>query len=430
MKKTSAGAGLFLLCYHPFMHIVIIGGGAAGLMSAAAAQETNPQATISLIERNPGLGKKVIISGGGRCNVTTGLFDMRDVLTRYPRGGKFLTSTMRRFPPEWMMQWFEAHGVPLKTEEDLRVFPRSDDGKDVVAVFEKLFRAPNSNVRTLLGQHATGIAKEGDLFVISCRNAEPITADRVILTTGGQAYRQTGSTGDGYAFAESLGHTITPLAPSLNSFFTKESWPKELSGLSITSARLTAPDIQHASYTGPFLFTHRGVSGPAVFALSALVAFEPYDAEHPLRLHIDLFPEENQDKLTARIAKTFFTNSKKSMKTVLGFLVPKALAEVIVKECKIDSDKQAAQATKKDVASCAAWMKKMPLTVIGRGAGDEFVTAGGVDTQEVNPRTMESRICSGLFFAGEILNVDGFTGGFNLQASWATGRVAGENAVA
>ncbi len=397
-------------------------------MAAAATQETNPKATISLIERNPDLGKKVIISGGGRCNVTTGLFDVRDVLTRYPRGSKFLTSAMRRFPPEWTVSWFETHGVPLKTEEDLRVFPRSDDGKDVVAVFERLFRAPDSHVRTLLGKHATGITKEGDHFVISCRNAEPIVADRVILTTGGQAYRQTGSTGDGYAFAESLGHTITPLAPSLNSFFTKEAWPKELSGLSIPNATLTAPDVKHAYYTGPFLFTHRGVSGPAVFALSGLVAFEPYDAQHPLRLHIDLFPEENPDKLTARIAKTFFTNNKKNIKTVLGFLVPKALAAVVVSQLKLDGEKQAAQATKKDVALSAAWMKKIPLTVIGRGAGDEFVTAGGVDTHEVNPRTMESTICPGLYFAGEILNVDGYTGGFNLQASWATGRVAGESA--
>lgn len=414
--------------YH--MHIAIIGGGAAGLMAAAAVQETDPTATVSLIERNPDLGKKVIISGGGRCNVTTGILDVRDVLSRYPRGGKFLSSAMRRFPPEWTMSWFEAHGVPLKTEEDLRVFPRSDDGTDIVGVFEELFRAPDSLVSPLLGRHATSVSKTANGFVVSFRSGKPLTADRVILTTGGQAYRQTGSTGDGYAFAESLGHTLTPLAPSLSSFFTKETWPKEISGLSIESAKISAPTVPHAGYTGPFLFTHKGVSGPAVFALSALVAFERFDAAHPLTIAIDLFPDETAESLTARLAETFRANSKKSIKTVLGFLLPKALAAVLVIQAGVDGDTQAAHATKHDVAHCVGWMKGIPLTVIGKGAGDEFVTAGGVDTDEVDPRTMESRICPGLFFAGELLNIDGFTGGFNLQASWATGRVAGESAAA
>lgn len=412
------------------MHIAIIGGGAAGLMAAAAVHETNPAATVSLIERNPSLGKKVIISGGGRCNVTTGLHDIRAVFSRYPRGGKFLSSAMRRFPPEWTMSWFEAHGVPLKTEEDLRVFPRSNKGTDVVAVFERLFRAPDAHVSLLLSRHATAVVKTADGFVVSFRSGEPLAVDRVILTTGGQAYRQTGSTGDGYAFAESLGHTVTPLAPSLSSFFTKETWPKELSGLSIVSAKLSAPKVPHASYIGPFLFTHRGVSGPAVFALSALVAFERFDAAHPLAITIDLFPDETSEKLATRLTEVFHANAKKSMKTVLGFLLPKALIAVLIAKTGVDGDVQAAQITKKDVASCVRWMKAIPLTVIGRGVGDEFVTAGGVDTDEVDPRTMESRICPGLYFAGEILNIDGFTGGFNLQASWATGRVAGENAAA
>lgn len=410
------------------MHIAIIGGGAAGLMAAAAAQEIDPTATISLIERNPGLGKKVIISGGGRCNVTTGILDVRDVLYRYPRGGKFLSSAMRRFPPAWTISWFETHGVPLKTEEDLRVFPRSDDGTDVVAVFERLFRAPDSHVHPLLGRHATAVTKTANGFVVSFRSGEPLTADRLILTTGGQAYRHTGSTGDGYAFAESLGHRITPLAPSLNSFFTKETWPKKLSGLSVESAKISAPSVPRASYTGPFLFTHKGVSGPAVFALSALVAFERYDAAHPLPIAIDLFPVEKAEALSERLTAAFRANAKKSIKTVLGFLLPKALAAVLVAQTGVNDEEQAAQASKKDVAACVRWMKGVPLTVIGKGAGDEFVTAGGVDTDEVDPRTMESRICPGLYFAGEILNVDGFTGGFNLQASWATGRVAGESA--
>ncbi|OGG49969.1 hypothetical protein A3D72_01125 [Candidatus Uhrbacteria bacterium RIFCSPHIGHO2_02_FULL_57_19] len=409
------------------MNIAIVGGGAAGLMAAAAVQEARPNLGVSLIERNPELGKKVVISGGGRCNVTTGATPLGAVLESYPRGRAFIEYAMRRFPPQAVVAWFEAHGVPLKTEEDLRVFPQSDEGRSVVRVFEKLFQSSNSNVRVLLRTHVTGVKKSGRGFALSVRDGESIEADRLVLTTGGQAYRMTGSTGDGYAFAESLGHTVTALAPSLNSFFTAETWPKELSGLSIVRARLRAADGKK-SYEGPFLFTHRGVSGPAVFALSALVAFETYDALHPLMISIDLSPAERLDALAGRLANLSRTNGKKNLKTVLGFALPKALAGVLVRAVGADGDMQAAQATKKLLTACAAWMKAIPLSVVGRGAGDEFVTAGGVETAEVNPRTMESRITPGLFFAGEILNVDGFTGGFNLQSSWATGRLAGESA--
>jgi predicted Rossmann fold flavoprotein len=408
--------------------IAIIGGGAAGLMAAATIQESNPGARVTLLERNAALGKKVVISGGGRCNVTTGILDIRDVLTRYPRGGKFLASAMHRFPPEMVIAWFTQHGVPLKTEEDLRVFPVSDHGNDIVAVFEKLFRTPNTNVRTLLGKHVTGITKTTEGFSIAIKNEDPLLVNRVILTTGGQAYRQTGSTGDGYAFAESLGHHVTPLAPSLSSFFTKESWPKALTGLSFSRTTLSAPAIKNARYTGPFLCTHRGISGPAVFALSGIVAFETWDMQHPLMIEIDFFPDEKTSMLEQRLAELCTTHTKKTVKTLLGFLVPKALADVICREVHITEDLHAAEMGKKNIAACVRWMKHAPLQIIGRGAGDEFVTAGGVDTTEVDPRTMESRICPGLFFAGEILNVDGFTGGFNLQASWATGRAAGEAA--
>ena len=270
------------------------------------------------------------------------------------------------------------------------------------------------------------ITKQNNIFTIVCKDGATITADRCIITTGGQAYRHTGSTGDGYAFAESLGHTITPLAPSLSSFTTRETWPKGLSGLSLPYARLSAPEHPHAAYDGPFLFTHRGVSGPAVFALSGLVAFTEASVAHPIKLTIACFPDETIVALEQRLIQLCRGQSRKSMRTILGFVLPKALAEVLITELPIDGDAQAAQATKETIAACAQWMQAIPLHAIGRGAGDEFVTAGGVDTAEVDPKTMESRICPGLFFAGEILNIDGFTGGFNLQSSWATGRAAGE----
>lgn len=408
------------------MTVAIIGGGAAGLMAAATILETSADAEVVLIERNNGLGKKVLISGGGRCNVTTGIRDVKAVLRCYPRGEKFLSKALYGFPPESVVDWFEAHGVPLKTEEDLRVFPVSDNGKDVVGVFELLFRNPR--VRVVLNAHAVGVKKTGAQFEISLKTGEPILADRLILTTGGQAYRQTGSTGDGYAFALSFGHTITPLAPSLNAFYAKESWPKEISGLSFVRATITAHRAKDTSFTGPLLFTHRGVTGPAVFALSSLIAFEPYGPTEPLKITIDLFPDLSASDLLQKITELIEAHPKKSAANVLDMLLPKSLVPVSCRETELSPERRANEITKKERDAIVTWLKATPLTIIGRDAGDEFVTAGGVELTEVNPSTMESKISPGLFFAGEILNIDGFTGGFNLQASWATGRLAGEHA--
>lgn len=408
------------------MRVAIIGGGAAGLMAAATIHEDDPTVEIFLIERNDGLGKKVIISGGGRCNVTTGIRDVKTVLTKYPRGGKFLTSAMYAFPPEAVEAWFESHGVPLKTQADLRVFPVSDDGHDIVRAFENVFAM--SNVRVLLKTSATRVEKRGEeFFIFTKESPDPIVADRLVLTTGGQAYRHTGSTGDGYAFATALGHTITALAPSLNAFFTSETWPKEISGLSFERATITAMREGRPKFSGPFLFTHKGVSGPAVFALSSIVAFEPYDAANPLEIAIDLFPDLTVDDLRAKIETVATANPNKRFDNVLGLLVPKSLADIVVDQLGISKTKSANQVAKKDMARTAAWLKAIPLHVVQRGAGDEFVTAGGVDLSEVDPKTMESRICPGLYFAGEILDVDGFTGGFNLQASWAAGHLVGKS---
>ncbi len=411
------------------MRVGIVGGGAAGLMAAATILETRHNfADVGgfLIERNDGLGKKVIISGGGRCNVTTGIQDVRVVLTKYPRGGKFLSKAIYNFPPEDVYAWFESHGVPLKTEEDLRVFPQSDNGKDIVGVFENLFRS--SNVEVLLKHSVESIQKTGDGFLLNFVDNGTLEVDAVILTTGGQAYRQTGSKGDGYAFALSLGHTITKLAPSLNAFFTRETWPAEVSGLSFEKAEFRTKRVKSYSFTGPFLFTHKGVSGPAVFALSSQVAFENYDSREPLKIEIDLFPDETTEGLVGNIQEKIALVSKKSLSNALALVVPKSLIEIMLRELNIDGGAHAAEVGKNILTRCAGWLKAIPLNVVARGAGDEFVTAGGVSLDEVDPQTMESKICPGLYFAGEILDIDGYTGGFNLQASWATGRLAGMNA--
>jgi predicted Rossmann fold flavoprotein len=380
---------------------------------------------VFLLEKNEGLGKKVLISGGGRCNVTTGLPDMKELLKKYPRGNKFLISALHHFPPSAVKLWFEEHGVPLKCEEDLRVFPVSDNGKDVVGAFEKVFAAGKTKV--LYKHSANKIEKQGNTFIIHSKDQPPLTVDVVVLALGGQAYRRTGSTGDGYTLAESLGHHITSLAPSLHSFITKEKWPRTISGVSFARATISADCPKPNNFTGAFLFTHSGISGPAVFALSSLTAFHDFGPAKPLKLFIDFLPDIKPDALLADLKHHIQHNPKKSFKNILHFFIPASLAEIICSEANIPLEKKSAEISAQELRQAAELVKHLPLNAVARGAGDEFVTAGGVELAEVDPRTMESRLCPGLYLAGEILNIDGFTGGFNLQASWATGRMAGQN---
>lgn len=403
--------------------IAVIGGGAAGLMAAATITELQPEYEVVLIEKNAVLGRKVMISGGGRCNVTTGLNDIREVLERYPRGKKFLNSAFHSFSPQAVMQWFEDHGVPLKIEADLRVFPQSNNGKDVVEVFNKLFFEHQVNV--LLRQHVTKIHYTNNKFYLQCNTGEEIIVDKVIITTGGQAYRHTGSTGEGYSFAEQLGHTITPLAASLNSFVLQETWPAQLAGVSLEQIGLQAGN-EH--WSGPIVFTHKGISGPAVFALSSLIAMQEYSAATPLALQLDFVPSDTEQKLFEYFTNTFREHPKQLFKKTLHKFLTWSLCDVMLNNLGIPETSENQHISKKNIHATIQQLKHCTMHIIGRGAGDEFVTAGGVELKEVNPKTMESKICPGLFFAGEILNIDGFTGGFNLQAAWATGRAAGMGA--
>lgn len=404
--------------------VAIIGGGAAGMMAAAAAAQ-KPDTEIFLIEKNTILGRKVIISGGGRCNVTTGVKDLQKVLENYPRGNKFLISAMTNFPPEKVCAWFESHGVPLKTEKDLRVFPRSDNGHDIVKVFEKILN--HANTKILLKQDVQKITHQNNEFTIEFKNAKNLTVDKVIITTGGQAYRFTGSTGDGYSFAEGLGHTVTKLAPSLNSFITQESWPKNIVGVSLQKALIRADRDKKYKFTGPFLFTHKGISGPTVFALSSLVAFEQYTSDNPLQIYLDLVPDLAFANFAAAIHKEIQENPKRTIQNTVHKFLPKSLINELLGQLQIPKEKRNCELSKKDTNKLITLIKNLPLKVIDYRGGDEFVTAGGVNLKEVDSKTMQSKICPGLYFAGEILDIDGFTGGFNLQASWATGKMAGES---
>ncbi len=423
--------------------IAIIGGGAAGLMAAYFAKLNNTETRVLLIEKNKYLGAKVIISGGGRCNVTTGISTVSEVLRNYPRGSDFLRTAMNAFPPTSVQNWFETQGVPLKTEADFRVFPVSDDGHDIVGALENALQELQVEIRcdTAVAEISHVVdrdaesTKESPKFLIKLKSSEEIPVHKLILTTGGNAYRQTGSTGDGYAFAQALGHTIAPLAPSLSSFITAEKWPTELSGISFQQAKssfISATD-QKFERSGPFLFTHKGLTGPAIFALSAMAAYENFSTENPARILIDFFPDMNSEKLEEDIIDKFEKNSSKKLLTVLGFIVPHRLAEKILSETtaslrlKIPANLiNCSEVSRQLRQHIIRQLKSLELHLIGRGAGEEFVTAGGVPLSEVDPQTMQSRITTGLYFAGELLDIDGFTGGFNLQASWATGALAGE----
>ncbi len=403
------------------------GGGAAGMMATATVNELNSESEVFLLEKNAELGKKVIISGGGRCNVTTGVENISEVIKKYPRGGKFLQSAMYNFPATVVRDWFESHGVPLKCEDDLRVFPISDNGQDIVTAFKKIFDKYHTHIMYKCA--VTDIEKNDNGFVIKSENREPLVVDRVILSLGGQAYRQTGSTGDGYSLAEKFGHQITPLAPSLSSFILSEKWTRVLAGVSFLKSIISTTGLQKQKFTGPFLFTHTGISGPAVFALSSIIAFTNYGPKNPLAITIDLLPDQTLESLTTDLQTKMQASPKKSFKNTVHNFLPLSLTEAICKELNISFELKNSETSKQTVQKIISYIKQLPLTVVGRGAGDEFVTAGGIELSEVNPQTMESKLVPGLFFAGEILNIDGYTGGFNLQASWATGRLAGENAL-
>ncbi|MFA5842172.1 MAG: aminoacetone oxidase family FAD-binding enzyme [Candidatus Gracilibacteria bacterium] len=470
--------------------LAIIGGGAAGLMAAATICEKNPDTHVLLIDKNVALGQKIRLTGGGRCNLTTAIADPRDVLAHYPRGSRFLRFAMHEFSPQKAYEWFESHGLPLKTEERFRVLPESDSAHDVVGVFEKIFEAHPETVRVLLGHSVKKIEKTKKGFSIEFEKNLPILVDRVLLTTGGKVQPGGNPTIDGYTLSASLGHTITPLAPGLQALCLEEPWVRDLAGLAFPKARLTlttnsqnnseptlsspadsvaafasatlTPKNQNglnkpkneaktlpgqsfssalrcaekgcggahsagASCVGPFLFTHEGVSGPAVFALSSQAAYEDFSAQNPASLCIDFFPDENFEQLSSRLKSALAEHPHQTLKNTLRLFGLRTFKEVLLWVLGISGDKRNDQVSKKEILRLVEMLKRTPCQAIGRKSGEEIVTAGGVALDEVDSKTMASQKCPGLFLAGELLDVDAETGGFNLQAAWATGKISGEN---
>ncbi|MDP2691476.1 MAG: NAD(P)/FAD-dependent oxidoreductase [bacterium] len=410
------------------LRVAIIGGGAAGLMGAATLLEEYPSAKIHLFEKNKQLGTKVIISGGGRCNVTTGIRDKKELFSKYTRGSHFLRTAIGQFPPEKVVEWFEAHGVPLKTEPDNRIFPVSNKGQDVVGVFEKLFK--QHGVSLHFSEPVISISQKGPLSAELITTKKTYEFDAIVLCTGGNAYRHTGSTGDGYDFAQSFGHSITPLGPSLNSFLCAEEWVKSLSGLSLSHAELRAQtdDGTQVSAQGPMLFTHFGVSGPSVFALSSHLAFTTLSPEKPV--HIAMLPIAGRSahEWNEIIHSEMKQNGAQQIITLLKNHLPHRLAQTILEITSIPAEKKNSEISREEREKLLLILTgKLTISLTKRRPGDEFVTAGGVKLSEVDSKTMRSKLHPSLYFAGEVLDIDGVTGGFNLQASWATGRLAGKS---
>jgi predicted Rossmann fold flavoprotein len=409
--------------------IAIIGAGAAGLMAAAAIKETDAEAKVMLFEKNDGAGAKILLSGGGRCNLTNAVTDVKKLILNYPRGGKFLMSAFYRFSPDKVMSWFEEHGVPVKTENDGRVFPKSDSGVSVVNALTSYLKKNGANI--FYRAEVKKIEKGDKIFKIELKDGKIFEADGVIITTGGSAYKNTGSTGDGYTFAKHFGHTITKLAPSLSSFRLADKWLAEAAGVSFENISLKLVSSGRKKIyerKGSFIFTHHGVSGPAVFALSGMAAYEEFDENSPMTLEMDFFPDKNEEELDKYVHSLTHENGKKCLINFIDIFLPKSFCHVFLDKCEISGGITAGQLTREQRLKIVSSLKKFTCEVVGRGGGDEFVTAGGVDLNEVSSSTMESKLCSDLFFAGEVLDIDGFTGGFNLQAAWATGRLAGESA--
>lgn len=408
--------------------IVIIGGGAAGMMAAVSASQHG--AKVTLIEKMAVLGRKVSITGKGRCNITN-IADKQTIIKNMPGNGSFIYSALHKFGNQDVIDFFHQHGVMTKVERGGRVFPVSDNAKDVVEAFYKALK--EGNVEVVTGQSVKRILMHnGQVTGVLAGNNIEYPADGVILATGGASYPGTGSTGDGYRMAEMAGHTIVPLKPSLVPLEVAEDWIGELQGLSLknVTASVIFEGKKMADDFGEMLFTHYGLSGPIILSLSKKVAelFKNKPGEEVL-IEINLKPALTAEVLDKRIQRDFEKFSRKQLKNSLGELLPAKLINVIIDLAHLDPDKFVHQITKEERARLQQQITNLTFTITGtRPVSEAIVTAGGIHVKEINPKTMESKIVNGLFFAGEVIDIDGYTGGFNLQAAFSTGYIAGQNA--
>lgn len=400
---------------------IVIGGGAAGMMAAYAAAMCGNE--VSLYEKNEKLGKKVYITGKGRCNVTNAC-ETQDLLGNIVTNPKFMYSPIYTFDNNMVQSFMEEWGCPLKTERGNRVFPQSDKSYDVI---NALIRAMRENkVDINLDSHVSDILTENGHVTGVRVNGCDVECDNVILATGGYSYPSTGSTGDGHTMASKLGHHITKCMPALVPFTAAEEWVKELQGLSLKNCGVTIYDGDHKIYEdfGELLFTHFGVSGPTVLSASSYAV--DIIRKRPLRLVIDLKPALDEKQLDARILRDFEANINRKFMNSLDKLFPKSLIPVIIERSGIDAQCRVNEITRDKRQGLVKLIKNFDLTLTGlRGFNEAIITHGGVDVKEIDSSTMESKLIKGLYFAGEMIDVDAVTGGFNLQVAWSTGYLAG-----
>lgn len=407
--------------------VIIIGGGAAGMMASIRAAENGSQ--VTLLEQNEKLGKKLYITGKGRCNITNDC-DTEDLLKHVVRNGKFLYSAFYSFDSRQVMDFFERHGLAIKTERGGRVFPQSDHSSDVIRTLQDVMRREKVDIQ--LHTKAADILIEGSGMqkVVGVRLADGrvIAADKVIIATGGCSYPSTGATGDGYRFARALGHTVAAQHPSLVPFETAEEWVRDLQGLSLRNVSVRIRQGKRLLFEdfGEMLFTHFGVSGPLLISASSLVG--DYREDMPFSMEIDLKPALSEEQLDKRILRDFEENQNRQFKNALSKLFPSKLIPVIIRLGGIEADTKVNAITKGQRMEFVHLIKHFPLTLQRfRGFDEAIITRGGVSIKEVNPSTMESKLISGLYFAGEVLDLDALTGGFNLQIAWSTGHLAGDS---
>lgn len=406
------------------MKVIVIGGGPAGMLAAISAKKQGNE--VTLIEKNNRLGRKMEITGKGRCNITSSK-NMSEFIENVPGNGKFLYSAFQNFTNKDIINLIN---IPVKEERGNRIFPCSDKARDVIDAIEKNLKGieiiKNTNVNKILI-----VKKEDRKYVVGVATSEKeYKADKVIIATGGKSYPLTGSNGDGYKMAEELGHTITEIKPSLIPMIAEKdslNVCKELQGLSLKNVSIKVYESGKIRYEdfGELLFTHFGISGPIVLSASAhLVRTRMQD----VKVEIDLKPALDEEKLDARLLRDFEKNKNKEFKNSLNELLPQKMIPVIVELSGIYSDKKVNEITKKERHQLVKQLKRLEIKISGfRPIDEAIITSGGIKTSEINPKTMESKLVTGLFFAGEIIDVDAYTGGFNLQIAYSTGYTAGLN---
>ncbi len=402
------------------MRLAIIGGGAAGMMAAVFAAKKG--IAVDLYERNEKLGKKLYITGKGRCNLTNAC-DMEELLGSVRSNPKFLYSAFYGFTNRDAMDFFEKEGLRIKVERGNRVFPESDRSADVLDTLKRAIR--KAGVRVHLNSRVTGLRKEADRFFLELERGETRDADRVFVATGGISYESTGSTGDGYRLARELGLNVTECCPSLVPFNMKESFIKDLQGLALKNISIRIMDGKKKLYEdfGELLFTHFGVSGPVILTASSVCGKKVREKE--LKMFLDLKPALTKEQLEARVLREFEAAKNKKFGNVAGSFFPSKLTPVMIRLSGISSDKKVNEITREERKRFSQNIKELELTITGlRGYNEAVITKGGVSVKEINPTTMESKKVPGLYFIGEVLDLDAVTGGFNLQIAWSTGVAA------